>query len=216
MSYTYQFRFYQPAGRIERDRVLDLLAALLAPGGRILDYERDYEFVRVQPGATVTPTDMVANDGTCQVRFAVPGLAECYLQVYEPEVMGAQVALAIDEAIFESSPDMCAGMLLDLSKAISTHLSPLFGWGDHELALERLESTLAFDRIGALAWANLFSPSLADHLVLDPLRRAPGYQMQDLPQGFLYLLAPTPLAPPAAGTLSYLRQALPGVAISQW
>lgn len=216
MSYTYQFKFYEPDRRVERDRVVELVAALLGRDARILDYEHDFRFVAMQPGTAASPVDIVAGDGTCLLRFTFPGTAAFLLQVYSSETKGAQATLAIDETAFETSPEASSELLLDLAQTTSHHLSPLFGWGDHELVLQRLETALSFDRIEALAWANLFSRSLADRLPVELLKQSPGHALRSFRQGLLYLLARTPAGQPSAETLSYMRRVLPGVALGRW
>jgi hypothetical protein len=82
----------------------------------------------------------------------------------EERFHGALGQLSIPEEEFEENPQKNAILMGEAASAIFLGLKPLFAWGDHELEIGKLEQFLRFDKIGALAWINLFSEELIERL----------------------------------------------------
>ncbi len=82
----------------------------------------------------------------------------------EERFHGALGQLAISEEEFEENPKKIADLLRMAATEIFLELKPLFGWGDHELQLNRLEQFLRFDKIAAIAWINFLSRELVERL----------------------------------------------------
>ncbi len=80
----------------------------------------------------------------------------------EERFHGALGQLAIPEEEFKEDPKKSAELLVEAAGNIFVRLDALFAWGDHELEIGKLEPFLRFDRIGALAWANIFSRELVE------------------------------------------------------
>jgi hypothetical protein len=76
--------------------------------------------------------------------------------------------------------------------------------------LERLEDHLRFDRIGALAWANLFGPEMVRRIGAEHLRALPIHQVQVFRQGVLCLLTPAPGQPLSAVQVDQIEAQWPG------
>lgn len=80
----------------------------------------------------------------------------------EEKFHGRLGQLAIPEEQFEENPKENTELLLTAAHTISSEIKPLFAWGDYELEIGRLEPFLRFDRVSALAWANLFNRELVE------------------------------------------------------
>lgn len=195
MGQVYTFRFYSPQLMLKPERVADLLHGVSAQGFRISSYLLNNRVHYVERGQILEPMQIVAADGTCMVSLAVfdpEGYTSFTLQTFAPEAHGAQASVSVDEDDFNPNPTLTASRLLELAKAVNLHLPIYFGWGDHELQLGRLEAHLSFDRIGALAWANLFGPEMVRRIGAEQLRALPIHQVQVFKQGVLCLLTPIP------------------------
>lgn len=218
MIYTYQFKFYNPGRPCSPQEAVKAIEGLLAcEGARATDYERDWRRHRLSPGHPFDPRVAVEPDGRSSVGLLVPcgpQPVDILFQTFPAEAKGAFAALSIGGESFEEDSGQVAALLLDLAKVVNLHLPVFFAWGDHELELARLEKVLSFDRVAALAWANLFSPKLADRLGRERLIRAPAYQMLTFKQGVLYLLAPDPTAPPQTSLLDQVAAYFPNCLVS--
>lgn len=80
----------------------------------------------------------------------------------EERLHGRLGQLAISEEQFEENPKENTELFLTAAHIISSEIKPLFAWGDHELEIGRLEPFLRFDRVSALAWANIFNRELVE------------------------------------------------------
>jgi len=219
VGYVYEWRFYHTEkvpGAIE---VVELIESLIEGGARVIRYQDLVTRSSVVPRVPIAASQLVTADGHVAVRLSFPldgGRIQLFLQVFAPEGSAAFASLSLDEDILKAHDEPASSLLVELGLRVAAHLPVHFAWADHDLSLQRLEPVLDLTQVKALAWANLFSRSLADRISLEPLRGAPGYQVRELPQGLLYLLAPTPLEPPMPAALAYLQNTLPGALLSQW
>jgi len=213
MGHFYTFRFYSPQPILTPERTVALLRGVSAQGFEIASYLLNNKVHHVRQGQDLEPMQIVGEDGTCVVSLAVfdpEGYTSFTLQTFAPEAYGAQASVSVDEDDFDPNPTLTAARLLELAKAVNLHLPVHFGWGDHELQLGRLEPYLRFDRLGVLAWANLFGAEMAQHIGLERLRALPAHQVQVFRQGVLCLLTPLPGQPLSAGQVSQIKAQWPG------
>jgi hypothetical protein len=198
MSQHYAFRLYSPRPVLTRERVGALLRGFASNGFRVTNYSFGGTVQHVPADAVFEPEKVIATDGSCLVslnKTDAAGYTRFLFQAYAPEAKGAQANLAVDEDIFDANPTVVGSWLLELAKIVNLHLPIFFGWGDHEIRLEQLEDGLRFDRIGALAWANLFGPEMVRRIGVEQLRALPIHQVQVFKQGALCLLTPIPGQP---------------------
>lgn len=219
MSQNYEFKFYNPQPMLTAERVASVLHGFEVRGAKIINYVLNYQVRRVMPGQTFEPSLAVAPDGTCLVGLSLPspiGRLQVTFQTYPRESKDAQATISIGEDVLEEAPDTIAPLLVELGKIANLHLSAYFGWGDHELTLQRLESALRFDRVGALAWANLFGPEMVQRVGLEKLQILPAYHTQTFKQGVLCLLTPAPGLPLSREQIAKIRSQWPECALPIW
>ena len=122
--------------------------------------------------------------------------------------------LAIPQEQFEEDPKKNADLMIKATNIIFIELKPLFGWGDHELELGRLEQFLRLDKIAALAWVNFLSRELVERLGgLDKVIQFPNMKKsyEGRPWQFTYiLLSPLPTDPVPKQIILECRQRYPG------
>lgn len=76
---------------------------------------------------------------------------------------------------FKNDQQRTAQILSEVAFAVFMVIKPLFAWGDHELELDKLEESLSFKRVGAVAWNNFYSKELVDKMGgLDKVILRPG------------------------------------------
>lgn len=123
--------------------------------------------------------------------------------------------LAIPQEQFEEDPEKNADLMVKAANTIFIELKPLFGWGDHELELGRLEQFLRFNKIAALAWVNFLSRELVERLGgLDKVIQFPDKKKshEGKPWQFTYiLLSPLPTDPISKQMAFECKQRYPGV-----
>lgn len=212
MSQNYEFKFYNPKPMLVAEQVVSMLNDFEARGGKIIDYELDHQIQKVIQGQTFDPNLAVKADGICMVGFTLSssiGNLDVTFQTYPSENKGAQSTISVGEDVYEEAPEEIANILIDLAKIISLHLPFYFGWGDHELVLQRLEQALKFDRIGALAWANLFSLEMMRQIGQEQLRGLPFAQVQELNEGLMCTLTTTPSMTLSREQIDEIRSQLP-------
>ena len=213
MGQSYTFRFYSPQPMLTTERAVHLLRGVSAQGFRISSYLLNSKVHHVEKSQTLEPMQIVAADGTCAVSLVVfdpDGYTSFTLQTFAPEAHGAQASVSVDEDDFDPNPTLTASRLLELAKAVNLHLPLHFGWGDHEFQIGHLEPRLRFDRIGALAWANLFGPEMVRRIGAEQLRALPIHQVQVFKQGVLCLLTPAPGQPLSAVQADQIEAQWPG------
>jgi hypothetical protein len=196
--------------------VAGVLRAFEAMGAKVVDYEMDYRLYRLSFDHPFDVSGTIAPDGTCLVGLSLAttsGALDLTFQTYLREAKGAQATLSIGEDVFEESPETIAPVLLELAKIVNLHLPAYFGWGDHELTLQQLESALRFDRVAALTWANLFGPEMVRRIGQERLKTLPTYQIQVFKQGVLCLLSPAPGLLPAEEVIARIEVEWPGCAL---
>ncbi|MBI2009975.1 MAG: hypothetical protein HYS86_02225 [Candidatus Chisholmbacteria bacterium] len=139
--------------------------------------------------------------------------------------MGAIADLSITEDDLKESVTQNTSLLTQAAMIVFKGLQPLFAWGDHELELDKLQPFLSFDKIGALAWANLFSQELTEHLGgIDQVLLHPTWQKEQkqakLTLGALSLvlitLSPSPADPVHATTALQCDRRYPGAIIKSF
>ncbi len=195
MSQDYEFKFYNPQVMISASKVADVLRGFVARGAQVVDYDINYRLHRLAPGQPFEISQAIGPDGACLVGLRLTteiGRLGLTFQTYPQETKGAQVTLSMGGDAFEESPPSTASLLLELAKIVNLHLPAYFGWGDNELTLQRLEPALRFDRVKALAWANLFGLELVQRIGRERLAALPVHQVQTFKQGVLCLLTPLP------------------------
>jgi len=218
MSYSYQFRFYNPNRMCTPQEVASAIQALVGYGGaRATDYELSGRRYRLAPGQALDPASVVETNSRSAIGLLVPrgpGQVDILFQTFPFEEKGAFAVLAVDEKYMADAPGPVANLLLALVKLVNLHLPALFAWGDHELELQRLEPALTFDHVAALAWANLFSPKLVTRMGQTQMGQAPAYQIQTFKQGTLYLLATDPIALIGSPVVEQVATYFPGCMVS--
>jgi len=218
MSYSYQFRFYNPNRSCTPQEVASAIQSLVGYGGaRATDYELGGRRYQLAPNQALDPAGVVEPDSHSAVGISVPcgsGQVDILFQTFPLEDKGAFAALIVDEEYMTDAPGPVANLLLALVKVVNLYLPVLFAWGDHELELQRLEPALTFDRVSALAWANLFSPSLVTRVGQARLAQAPAYQIQTFKRGTIYLLAPDPVALTGSPVVEQVVTYFPGCVVS--
>lgn len=213
MSQHYIFKFYSPRPLLEQGQVGTLLHGFVARGFRVTSYVAAGQIQHVPGVAALEPDKIIAADGSCLVSLTAAdatGHTRFLFQTYAPEAKGAQANLAIDEDVFDADPARLGLHLLELAKIVNLHLSAFWGWGDHEIRVEQLEDGLRFDRIGALAWANLFGPEMVRRIGVERLRALPAHQVQVFKQGVLCLLTPAPGQPLSMDQMQQIEAQWPG------
>ncbi len=213
MGQVYAFRFYSPQPMLTPERVVNLLHTVSAQGFSISSYLLNNRVHYLEKGQSLDLMQIVAADGTCAVNltlFGPEGYTTFILQTFLPEVQGAQASVSVDKDDFDPEPKQMASHLLELAKAINLHLPIYFGWGDHELQLQQMEAHLRFDRIAALAWANLFSSEMVRRIGAEQLKSLPFHQIQWFKQGALCLLTPLPDQPLSAVQKDQIATRWPG------
>ncbi len=218
MSYSYQFRFYNPNRSCTPQEAASAIQSLVDYGGAwATDYELSGRRYQLDPGQAFDPTGVVETNSRSAVGLSVPrdpGQVDILFQTFPLEDKGAFATLAVDEEYMADAPGPVANLLLALVKVVNLHLPVVFAWGDHELELQRLEPALTFDRVSALAWANLFSPKLVTRMGRIQMGQAPVYQIQAFKQGTLYLLAPDPIALTGSPVVEQVATYFPGCMVS--
>lgn len=213
MSQNYVFRFYSPRPLLTPERVTALLQSFASKGFRVTNYMAGGAVQHISAEEAFQPDKIIAADGSCLVSLSAtgfPGYTRFLFQTYAPEARGAQANLAIDEDVFETDSPRFSGYLLELAKIVNLHLPIFFGWGDHDIRLDQVEDGLRFDRIGALAWANLFGPEMVRRIGVEQLRALPIHQVQVFKQGVLCLLTPAPGQPLSAAQADQIEAQWPG------
>jgi hypothetical protein len=193
--------------------VANLLHSVTTQGFRISAYLLSNKVHHVSKGETLEPMQTVAADGTCAVSLAVSdpeGYTTFTLQTFAPEARGAQASVSVDEHDFDPNPTLMVPRLLQLAGIVNLHLPVRFGWGDHEFQLDCLEEHLRFDRIAALAWANLFGREMVRRIGEERLRALPVHEIRMFKQGALCLLTPQPGQPLAPEQADQIRAQWPG------
>ena len=213
MSQDYAFKFYNPKPVLTPEGVMKVLSGFAARGAQVTDYELTGQIRRPRADQAFDPAGLVAQDGSCLIGLCLPspiGDLDVTLQAFPQESKGAQMALSLGEDVFNQAPNQIAPLLLELAKVVNLHLPLYFGWGDHELQLERMEEHLRFDRIGALAWANLFGPEMVRRIGAERIKALPIHQVQVFKQGALCLLTPAPGQPLSAAQAGEIEAQWPG------
>ncbi len=219
MAGAYSIKFYNPYHANGIANAAKAIQVLCERGGVILSYQRNFKGIKVESGYPIVPANLVDPVRGCGVRmcFNRPGVNWLiFFQVNSPDVKGAQSTISMEEDEFESDPDLAGKFLLNLAEPLLRVLDMEFAWGDHELMLERLEANLTFERIGALAWANLFSAHFVQHLDNARLSSMPASKALWLEQSLLLLTAPEATTVTSPSLVRQINACWPGCQVREY
>lgn len=147
--YSYDFVFYKPGKEFyTQQEILRLNNYLI---------RRDFEVEGKWRGKEkIEHLHLNIEKSNCRLSLhLVPG---------QEKIHGRIGNISIPQEQFKEDPEKSGRIMSEAAATIFAAIEPFFAWGDHELELGKLEPFLRFDRIGALAWTNLFSRELVERL----------------------------------------------------
>jgi hypothetical protein len=210
--YTYDFVFYKPGKKFyTQDEVVRMKNSLANRG---FEVEGKWRMDEKEKEKIVDIDFDLRKSG--QEFFLLLGPAE-------EDFHGRLGQLSIPREQFEENPKKSADLMIKAANTIFVELKPLFGWGDHELELNRLEQFLRFDKIAALAWVNFLSRELVERLggldkvLLFPPNKKEKRIYKEEPWQFTYILtSPSPADEMPLAMGFECQQRYPGAVLRTW
>ena len=153
--YGYCFEFFQPGKRSFTNK--EFFQTL----NNLSEFDYDIKFRPNDPHIKQNSLEFRPHESNLNVEVAKKGRwMDLILHPAEGE-FGTIGWLTIDEEQlqeqFKDEQAINGKILTEAGFAIFDSLKPYFAWCDHELELDKLEEGLRFNRVGAVAWSNLFS-----------------------------------------------------------
>lgn len=167
-GYSYCFLFYKPGKKFfdgwEIKKTLKYLGRLgfsFRPFSSLDPHIHGIGDEELEIGGLVLKTKEIAVDLELEKSGYELGF---HLHPAQESLHGAIGGFFMPEEEFNKDQKGNARLFFDAAMIVFAGLKPSFAWGDHELELDRLSPFLRFDRIGALAWGNIFGKEFVERL----------------------------------------------------
>jgi hypothetical protein len=218
MSANYQIKFYHPNRRLGRHEILDAVQVFLDRQYEIVSFMRGFNLIKAPDNIAETIDQVVDPNGDCLLNMVYDPKGKRWpvvFQTFAPETKDVQAVMSIEDYVFNKYPDRAGTIMLDMIGPLLEALGALFAWSDHEEMLRRLEKRLTFDRVEALAWANLFSRQMTELIGTKRLADTPAHKLVELPPGPLIVTVQNPTLPTTKEVADPIIQHWPGCQVRE-